>query len=68
VDERGEEVHADERQIRRRVLGLLDQSHDVAVVVDLGDAEALGIGHRAQSRICAAGGSEPFVQRQFAAV
>ena len=38
-----EEVDADEREVGRRVGGLLDQPHDVAVRVDLGDAELRGV-------------------------
>ena len=40
-----EEVDADERQVGRRVGRLLDQPHDLAVAVELGDAEAVGVGH-----------------------
>jgi hypothetical protein len=43
-----EEVHADERQVGRRVGRLLDQTHDVAVGVELGDAEAVRVGHSLQ--------------------
>ena len=43
-----EQVDADQGQVRRRIDGLLDQAHDVAVVVDLGHAEAVRVGHRAQ--------------------
>ena len=39
VDGRVEQVDADEREVRRRVGGLLDQAHHLAGVVDLGDAE-----------------------------
>ncbi len=43
VDRRREEVHADQREIRRRVRRLLDQPHDVAPHVELDDAEVAGI-------------------------
>ena len=48
VDARVEQVDAHQREVRRRVIGLLDQSHDTAVGADLGDAEALRIGHLGQ--------------------
>ena len=44
-DHRREHVHADQRQVRRRLLRLLDQAHD-ALAVQLGDAVVLRIGHR----------------------
>ena len=43
VDRWVEEVHADEREVGRRVGGLLDEPHDLAVGVDLGHAELAGI-------------------------
>ena len=46
VDRAVEQVDADEREVRRRVGGLLDEAHDVAVVVELGDAEAVRVRHR----------------------
>ena len=39
VDRGREEVHADQREIRRRIGRLLDEPHDVAAHVELGDAE-----------------------------
>ncbi len=48
VDELREEVDADEREVRRRIGRLLDETDDVAVLVDGGDAEAVRVGHRAQ--------------------
>jgi hypothetical protein len=44
VDRGVEQVDADEREVARRVGGLLDEAHHVAVVVELGDAEACGSG------------------------
>ena len=44
IEDRGvEQVHADERQVRRRNLGLLDQGDHVAVLAELGDTEALRV-------------------------
>ena len=43
VDRRVEEVDADQREVGRRHLGLLDELHDLAVGADLGDAEGGGI-------------------------
>ena len=45
VDRLVEQVHADEGEVRRRVVGLLDELDDVAVLVERGDAEAVRIGH-----------------------
>ena len=41
---RVEQVDADEGEVGRRVVGLLDEPHDVAVGVELGDAEAVRVG------------------------
>src|SRR3954470_7400234 len=46
-DRRGEHVDPDQRQVGLRLLGLLDQLRDAAVV-ELGDAVVLGIRHRRQ--------------------
>ena len=45
VDQRGEEIDADECEVRRGIGGLLDEAHDVAVYVELGDAEVAGVLH-----------------------
>ena len=45
VDRAVEQVHADEREVARRVGRLLDEPDDVAVGVELGDAEAVRVGH-----------------------
>ena len=44
-DLRVEQVDADEREVARRVLGLLDQPHDLAVGAQLGHAELVRVGH-----------------------
>ena len=48
VHERREQVDADEGEVRRRVGRLLDEAHDLAAGAELGDAEALRVGHLAQ--------------------
>ena len=45
VDQRREQVDADEREVGRRVGRLLDEAHDVAVHVELGDAEVARVLH-----------------------
>ena len=46
-DLRAEHVHADERVVADRLLGLLDETDDLAVA-QFGDAEHLRIGHARQ--------------------
>src|SRR5581483_6633417 len=48
VDGGREQVDAGEGEVRRRMLRLLDEAHDVAGGVDLGHAEAVGVGHGTQ--------------------
>ena len=55
VDARVEEVDADEGQVGRRVLGLLDQADDLAVGADLGHTEALRVGDAGEQDLGAAG-------------
>ncbi len=43
VDGRVEQVDADEREIRRRVVGLLDEVEHLAGLVDRGDTELAGV-------------------------
>ena len=45
MDRRVEQVHADEREVARRIGGLLDEVHDVAGGVEAGDAETVRVGH-----------------------
>ena len=49
-----EQVDAHQGQVARRVLGLLDELHDVAVIAELGDAELVGVGHVGQQDLCVA--------------
>ena len=52
MDRRVEQVHTDEREIRRRILRLLDETHDVSVARHLGDAELARIVDVTQEDLC----------------
>ena len=52
VDPPVEQVDADEGEVGRRVVRLLDQVDDVAVVVEAGDAEPLRVGHLLEQDLC----------------